>query len=217
MPQGGQSGQPWEGQSGAPGQQPPGGQGAAGQGGAGQGVPPGYGGAPGYGYGMTPESPVSLLETRVSGRRIIQYIVDAILSGVVAGLASWLLDRGSGAGHAVLILILVVFDIAWYFWYWVWRPFRKNGQTFGMQLFGLRVISKAGGPARLWQYFVRGILLVIDTLFFGLVGWITMMVSTYRQRLGDHAARTLVIRAHVQPVPARPEYASAGAGQAGTR
>jgi uncharacterized RDD family membrane protein YckC len=166
---------------------------------------------------MTPQSPVSMLETRVSGRRIVQYIIDAIIVGVIGGLLSWILDRGSGAGHAVLILVLVVLDVAWYFWYWAWRPYKRNGQTFGMQLLGVRVISKDGGPAGLWQYVVRGILLIIDTLVIGLVGWITMMVSTYRQRLGDHAARTLVVRAHGQPVPARQEYASAGAGQAGSR
>ncbi len=64
---------------------------------------------------------------------------------------------------------------------------------FGMQLFRLRVISKHGGPASILQLLIRGILLIVDTIFFGLVGWLTMMFSRYRQRVGDHAAGTLVI------------------------
>jgi uncharacterized RDD family membrane protein YckC len=42
-------------------------------------------------------------------------------------------------------------------------------------------------------------LLIVDTLFFGLVGFITMLASRYRQRVGDHVAGTLVVRADHQP------------------
>ena len=48
-----------------------------------------------------------------------------------------------------------------------------------------------------------------------LVGIITMMASRYRQRVGDHLAKTMVVRASVEPRPVPQEYA--GAGQAGTR
>jgi hypothetical protein len=64
-----------------------------------------------------------------------------------------------------------------------------------MQLLGVRVISKDGGPASMLQLLVRGVLLIVDTLFFGVVGLVTMMASRYHQRVGDHVARTLVIGA----------------------
>jgi uncharacterized RDD family membrane protein YckC len=79
------------------------------------------------------------------------------------------------------------------------RPRDHGGQTFGMQLLGLRVISKTGGPASMSQLLVRGILLIVDTLFFGLVGLITMVCSRYRQRVGDHAAGTLVVPEYIEP------------------
>jgi uncharacterized RDD family membrane protein YckC len=47
------------------------------------------------------------------------------------------------------------------------------------------------------QLFIRGILLIVDTLVWGLVGLITMLFSRYRQRVGDHAAKTLVVRARM--------------------
>jgi uncharacterized RDD family membrane protein YckC len=152
------------------------------------GMPPQWGGQP-------PPSPVSQETTRVTGRRVIQYIIDYILAGIIPGLAYWLLDRGSGFLGGLGWLLATAIALAVYYWYWVERPRGTGGQTFGMQLFGLRIISKDGGPASTAQLFIRGILLIVDTLFFGLVGFLTIICSRYRQRVGDHAAGTLVVEA----------------------
>jgi uncharacterized RDD family membrane protein YckC len=162
-----------------------------------------------------PISPVNEIETRVTGRRVIQYIVDYAITGIVASFIMWVFDRSTGAANAVLLLIGAVLAAAWYFWYWVYRPYHSNGQSIGMQIFGLRVISLTGGRASMAQLFIRGILLIVDTLFWGLVGLITMLCSRYRQRVGDHAARTLVVSSRMRPMPAPREYADAG--QAGYR
>src|SRR5258708_7499131 len=124
-------------------------------------------------------------------------------------------SRGSGATNAVLLRIGAVLVAAWYFWYWVYRPYRANGRSFGMQILGLRIISLDGGRASKMQLFIRAILLIIDTFVWGLVGFLTIIFSRYRQRVGDHAAKTLVVRARAQTMPATREYA--GAGQAGFR
>jgi uncharacterized RDD family membrane protein YckC len=270
MPQGGESGRPWETgpgaeqpgaeqqwqagpQQGTPPQGPPpqggqgGGQGGQPYGGQPYGNQPPYGGQP-YGgqqqpggqqygnqqYGTPPQgggmygsqnpggpmqgrpiSPVNEIETRVSGRRIVQYIVDAIIFGIVTTLISWGLNRGTGGAHVVLYLVLIALDIIWYGLYWAYYPYTHSGQTIGMQLMDLRVISTDGGPASLVQMFVRSILLVLFTPLSLLVGFITMMCSRYRQRVGDHMSNTMVVRASVEPIPAQREFA--GAGQAGTR
>lgn len=151
-------------------------------------------GAGGYGQQVMLEH-----ETRVTGRRVIQYIVDYILAGIVPAVAYWLFDRGSGSLHWVGWLVATVIALAAYFIYWVSIPYAYGGQTFGMKLFRLRVISKDGGRASMMQLFIRGILLIIDTLIFGLVGLITIVCSKYRQRIGDHAASTVVVRAEYGP------------------
>jgi len=169
---------------------PPGGSGPGQSGAEFPGQPYGgrsWGSQPGAG------SPVDRDETRVVGRRVVQYVIDYILVGIVPAIAYWLLDRGSGFLHGFGWTIATLIAIVVYLWYWVLRPYGHHGQTFGMQWLGVRIISKDGGPANMLQLFVRGILLVIDTLFFGLVGLVTMMASHYHQRVGDHAARTLVI------------------------
>jgi uncharacterized RDD family membrane protein YckC len=162
-----------------------------------------------------PISPVNEIETRVTGKRTIQYIVDVILSGIVFGLLSFALNRGHGGIHAILILVLVVVNIAWYFLYWAYVPFARGGQTIGMSMMRIRVISADGGPASLVQLFVRSILLVLFPVWSALIGWIVMMCSRYRQRTGDHMAKTMVVNAEVGAGAGRQEFA--GAGQAGAR
>src|SRR5450755_3573684 len=160
-------------------------------------------GGSGADWGSLPQvgapSPVPVHETRVTPRRVIQYIIDAILVGIIPGIVWWLIgDRGSGLMHAIGWLIAVVVAVLIMIWYWVLRPYGHGGQTFGMQWLGLRIISKDGDRANKTQLVIRWILLIIDTLFAGLVGLITMLFSHYRQRVGDHAAKTLVVRSHWQ-------------------
>jgi uncharacterized RDD family membrane protein YckC len=168
------------------------------------GLPPGgrpQGGSPGDAYGShwggRPgwESPVDRNETSVVGRRVVQYVIDYVLVGIIPGIAYWLFDRGGGFLHGFGWTIATLIALVVYLWYWVIRPHGHHGQTFGMQLLGVRVISKDGGPASMVQLLVRGVLLIVDTFLFGLVGLVTMMASRYHQRVGDHVARTLVIGA----------------------
>ena len=143
-----------------------------------------------------PISPVNEIETRVTGKRIVQYIVDIILYGIVASLLSFALNRGHGGVAAVLLIILVLLHRLVLPVLGVY-PFARNGQTIGMSLLGLRVISADGGPASLDRLFVRSILILLFGPIAWLVGIITMMCSRYRQRVGDHMAKTMVVNASV--------------------
>ncbi len=133
-------------------------------------------------------------ETKVTGRRVVQYIVDSILAGIIPALAYWLFDRNTtGSVHSWGWVIATVIALAVYFVYWVVIPYGHRGQTFGMQLMRIHVISKNGQKASMLQLFVRGVFLIIDTFIWGLVGFITILCSRHRQRIGDHAAKTVVV------------------------
>jgi uncharacterized RDD family membrane protein YckC len=134
--------------------------------------------------------------TRVTGRRIVQYIIDYILAGIIPGLAYWQLDTNAGSIDGLRWFVATVIALAAYFAYWVAIPYAMSGQTFAMKLLRLRVLSKDGDRASITQLFVRGIFLIVDTLIFGLVGYITILCSRYRQRVGDHAAKTVVVSAN---------------------
>ena len=163
----------------------------------------GWTGQPGY------SSPVNIAETRVTGRRVIQYIIDSFLAGIIPGIAFWLFDRGHGVFHSLGWLFSVLIWVVVMIWYWVVRPTQSNGQTFAMKWMGLRVISKLdGGPASMTQMFVRWIGLIFDSwLLTPLVGYITILFSRYRQRIGDHMAKTLVVSTGYAHYTTGPRYA----------
>jgi uncharacterized RDD family membrane protein YckC len=144
----------------------------------------------------------SSVDTHVVGRRVGQYLVDAVAVGAVTiglfFLASLVAPAGDAnrAGDPSDIVWYAVFGLSLVFgaWYWVFRPAGHHGQTFGMQLFGIRVVDVDGGPARKRQLLGRWLMLFFDGLFAGLLGLLIMAVTPKRQRLGDLAAHTLVVR-----------------------
>jgi uncharacterized RDD family membrane protein YckC len=172
-----------------------------------------WGSRPGHGG-----TPVNEVETRVTGRRIVQYLIDAFLVALIPSLVSIPFDRSSHTslhiiGGIVFFGLFVLIGI----WYWVIFPHGHNGQTFGMKLMGLRVISKDGGPANMSQLFIRWICLIFDAIpytwpFTGLVGLIVILCSKHRQRIGDHLGRTLVIGTGSGVAGGAGKYGRPGAG-----
>jgi uncharacterized RDD family membrane protein YckC len=167
-------------------------------------------------------TPVPRAETRVTGRRVVQYLIDSFLVGLIPGLISIPFDRSNSTLIHVLggIVTFVVF-VAIGFTYWVYVPHKQDGQTLGMKLVGLRVISKGGGRAHMGQLFIRWICLIFDAIpytwpFTGLVGFIVILCSRDRQRIGDHLARTLVISTDSARRGRGAQYAGADTSYAGT-
>jgi uncharacterized RDD family membrane protein YckC len=73
---------------------------------------------------------------------------------------------------------------------WFWR-----GQTIGKRLLGLRVVEASGLRLRPSQIIVRNLLRFVDLLpGLYLIGGVCCVLSSRRQRLGDIAAGTIVIR-----------------------
>jgi uncharacterized RDD family membrane protein YckC len=214
MPQGGSSPDQWgsEPQGGAAGNQwggtPQGGTSQGGQ--PGQPTGTGYQGDPGAQWrpewGAGPQSggidgavsPVPVHDTHVTGRRIVQFIIDSILSGIIPSILFTLVrDNTHGVVRGLTWLIAAAVWVVIMVWYWVLRPYGSNGQTFGMKWLGVRVVSKDGQRATMGQMFVRWLGLLLDTIitFFVIVDYIVILCSRYRQRIGDHMAKTIVIRA----------------------
>jgi len=74
---------------------------------------------------------------------------------------------------------------------WLWR-----GQTVGKRLLGLRVVDAGAFRLEPSQVIVRNLMRFVDGLpALYLVGGIACLVNRHRQRLGDVAAGTVVIRA----------------------
>lgn len=90
------------------------------------------------------------------------------------------------------ILTLIFAAVEWF--YATYFEVNHQGQTPGKKFFGLKVISKEGLEIDFQRSAIRNILLPIDLIpGLGLIGLISMLSSKNSQRLGDHAAGTLVI------------------------
>lgn len=68
------------------------------------------------------------------------------------------------------------------------------GQTMGKKLLRIVVVKVEGSPCGYISAFVRNLLIVVDGLFYFLVGLIIIAASEKRQRLGDHLANTVVVK-----------------------
>ncbi|MFR9730303.1 RDD family protein [Saccharopolyspora sp. MS10] len=140
--------------------------------------------------------------TSYLARRFGQIALDAVLVallGVVlvgSALAVGLLLARLGAALFPALLTAtscgLALTMALNWWWHVWLPSRRGGSTVAMRWLGLRVVGLDGEPPRLGQYHARWLLVVVDWLFFGLVGIVMIIATPRHQRVGDVVARTRV-------------------------
>jgi uncharacterized RDD family membrane protein YckC len=69
-----------------------------------------------------------------------------------------------------------------------------TGMTVGKRIVGIRVVAEQGEHLSLGAAVIRNLLRPVDSLFFFLVGALFALTSPRRQRLGDRAAGTVVVR-----------------------
>jgi uncharacterized RDD family membrane protein YckC len=136
-------------------------------------------------------------DVRVTGRRVVATIVDSIVFGLVVALleafglhtsASGLsLTQLSGGGSGALVAFVIVY-------YTLMEGLL--GKTVGKMVTGIRVVdATTGGLPGLFKAFVRTLLRFIDGLCGTyLLGFVIVLASPRRRRLGDMAANTQVIR-----------------------
>ncbi|MDR2122877.1 MAG: RDD family protein [Flavobacteriaceae bacterium] len=77
--------------------------------------------------------------------------------------------------------------------YSLWAPYFMQGQTFGKKIMKIKIVKADGSEASFGTYFVRWLLGFIDSLFYNMVGLITMASTQRRQRVADLIAGTVVI------------------------
>jgi uncharacterized RDD family membrane protein YckC len=83
--------------------------------------------------------------------------------------------------------------LRWRFGYYIVCE-AATGATLGKRMVGIRVVGEDGEHVTFGARVVRNLLRVVDALFFYFVGFISAILSKRGQRLGDRAARTIVVR-----------------------
>ena len=143
---------------------------------------PYYGQAPQYGqplYGQPQLEYVSV------GPRFLAILIDSLIIGAVTGFLSFPFRYAPGAWGGSVGLISILYYIVME---------ATRGATLGKMALGLRVVKVDGSPISWQESLIRNVLRIVDGLFFYLVGAILVWTSPLRQRLGDRAAGTVVVR-----------------------
>jgi uncharacterized RDD family membrane protein YckC len=150
----------------------------------------------------TPEGIIFALPLAGPVSRLLAWTIDtACLSAAASMLGKILSGLGvldKGLAQATLILGYFALSIGYGIaleWYW-------RGQTVGKRLLGLRVMDAHGLHLEFSQVVVRNLLRAVDALpLLYLVGGTACALSSKCQRLGDIAARTIVVRNLRPPQP----------------
>ena len=118
------------------------------------------------------------------GPRFLAVLIDTIILGVVAGILSAIF-RNSGLSGGITGLLTLAYFIVME---------ATQGATLGKMALGLRVVKTDGSPITWTDSIIRNLLRIIDGLFIYLVGAIFVWTSPLKQRLGDRAAHTVVVK-----------------------
>ena len=142
----------------------------------------------------TPENILLNAEIAGFGSRFVAALIDYIIIFILLMGVSWLFGQSRSIGSTLPPLYyIVVFLITWGYhliFELVW-----NGQTPGKRRASIRVIQSNGLPVTVSALLIRNIIRLFDFLPFLYGLGLVMLFATKRtQRLGDLAARTVVIR-----------------------
>ena len=126
--------------------------------------------------------------------RIIAYLIDVMIRGVILFALYMILPASGRAG--VGILFILVFLLEWF--YPVLFEIYANGQTPGKKAMCLAVVHDDLTPIHWNASIIRNLLRAADFFPFAYcLGIVSMMLNRNFQRLGDIAAGALVI--HQEP------------------
>jgi len=150
-------------------------------------------GQPQYGYGQaaTAYASVWIRFVALLIDSLILTVVLVIIGAIVGFLIAAVAQNSSGAAVGlglILDLILIVLG----FGYFAYMEATQGG-TFGKKALGLRIVKVDGGPIGWNEAIIRTLLRIVDNFFFGLVGFICILSSEKKQRVGDMVAKTIVI------------------------
>jgi uncharacterized RDD family membrane protein YckC len=128
-------------------------------------------------------------ESDVLGKRIIAFLIDAILFGVVFGL---LVNIVAVVSETLGGIVGALGGIAFFVYFIYFEA--EYGQTVGKMLMNVVVVTEDGNPIDYRESAIRTLMRIVDALpFFYIVGLIAIYLTDRNQRLGDMLADTVVV------------------------
>jgi uncharacterized RDD family membrane protein YckC len=155
----------------------------------------------------TPEQIELDLELAGLGSRFLAQALDWLLKGLltavlvmIALVVLAMVGQRGVIEHPSRVILAAVVAMVYTLWlgYGIFFEVRWNGQTPGKRSAEVRVLREGGAPVDFRTACVRNLLAVADFLpGFFLLGSLLILLNARRQRLGDMAAGTIVVRERV--------------------
>ncbi|NHN64545.1 RDD family protein [Haloarcula sp. JP-Z28] len=128
-------------------------------------------------------------EGGVIWRRVVAIIIDIVVIGIVSSAIAGILSQIRLAALGSLIGLVLGFG------YYIYLE-GTYGQTIGKMALDIVVVTEDGDPIDFGPAAIRSLLRIVDVLpAFYLIGFVAVLVTDRKQRLGDIVADTVVVRA----------------------
>ena len=138
------------------------------------------------------------------GSRIVAILLDHLILMIFAAIIALPLGLGAAlfslparpAGlmrGAVLAPLGALNFLLWLLYFTYLES--SSGQTLGKRIMGIKVVKESGEQLTPIDAFIRTILRIIDGFALYLIGFILVLVSEKKQRLGDMAVGSIVVKA----------------------
>lgn len=126
---------------------------------------------------------------------MMAFLVDSAITAAASSVALKTTDLVRFFNQDLAAALYIIGFFLLYIGYGIGCEYFWKGQTVGKWMLGLRVMDMTGLELQFSQVVIRNLLRIFDQLpACGLVGGVTMLASKHRQRLGDLAAGTAVVR-----------------------
>lgn len=131
-------------------------------------------------------------ENDVVVKRVLAFVIDAVLLGITVGIIGGVLGVVSGRLAALVTPLLALVGIV----YFIYME-GTYGQTLGKRFTGIVVVKENGGNCDITAAAIRNVLRIVDALpTLYIVGFAVMyLVGDKKQRVGDLVADTIVLKA----------------------
>ncbi len=138
--------------------------------------------------------------------RILAVIIDHVILGIVAliiamplGFSTMMFSVASvnPMAMAANMFSWMAFGVVIFIIWLLYFPYfeSKTGQTLGKKVMGIKVTKEDGKALTFGDALIRTVLRIIDGLGGYVLGLIVILVSQKKQRIGDMAAKTIVVKA----------------------
>ena len=146
--------------------------------------------------GWQPPSPVAGpapgFEFGGPGARLVAYIIDVVITGVVILLLSLLIALLAVTVPVLIflpIIAIILIPLVYFPYYW-----SRDGQTPGMQIMGIKVVADLdGGPVTVGMAILRYIGYIISAAVF-YIGFIWIFIDKRQRGWHDLIGGTVVIK-----------------------